>query len=59
LFVKIKDTNVACANCPSMNTFFIFHIFKIVLKKKSAMWTCWRCNWFFFPNPKFAIFLNL
>jgi hypothetical protein len=49
---------VACAVGPSVNTFFILHIFQNSKFLNSAMWTHWGLNWFFLPDPNFAICLN-
>ncbi len=49
---------VACAVGPSVNTFFIFSHFPNSKFLNSAMWTHWALNWFFLPDPIFAICLN-
>jgi hypothetical protein len=51
-------TSVAGVISPSVNTFFIFHIFRIENKKNLTLWTHWGLNWLFLPNPIFAICLN-
>ncbi len=59
--LSVYNTNVACAVGPSVNTFFIFHIFRI-----ENFWIrqCAKIKgstdyYFFLPNPILAIHLNV
>jgi len=58
---KIITMSVACAIGTSVNTFPInryVHSFQNWKFLDLAMWTHWGLNWFFLPNPNFAICLN-
>jgi hypothetical protein len=59
-FLVLIQTSVACAIGPSVNTFFYFSHFQDWKFLISMVWTHTHLglNWFFLPNPNFAICLN-
>jgi hypothetical protein len=52
-------TSVARAVGPSVNKILYFSHFQNWKFLNLVMWTHWGLNWFFLPNPIFAIWMNL